>query len=378
MNEPINISIITPTWNRENLVFELLQSLSIDRKGYAFGETEVIVVDSSSGTHRDSIQESCEKFDAIYIRGDDSVRKKRNLGIDTARFDYILFIDSDVTVKPGLLNEYAQTYIANADDEGLAGVFGRTEFVGEKNFWWRVIDCTTFLDAFSFAEKYPYVSWCIGNNVSIKRDVLLQVGKFEENLPFKLGGDDLDLTYRITKRGYRIKTNPEATTYHSRETWRRLKAINDRSKRWGSMEYHILKRHSELSKRRLPMTGDVVLFAALVALISAIATNGPLPLIILALWMIVAYLLLFGYFIRKKGKTNPIYWTFGMIFQGKYRLHRMLTSLKHRDMSLLFKGQFFGVEHVKAVYLDSAIKIWLYLAAGFVASVFGMIIGGLF
>ena len=74
----MDFSIVVPTWNRSKLVDALLESLYEERKNYDLGETEVLIVDSSKGEEKAAIMASCEKYDAQYIEGDDSVRKKRN------------------------------------------------------------------------------------------------------------------------------------------------------------------------------------------------------------------------------------------------------------------------------------------------------------
>lgn len=72
----MNFSIVIPTWNRSELVEALLESLYVERERYQQGETEVLIVDSSSGNEQDRIKTACMKFNATYIEGDDSVRKK--------------------------------------------------------------------------------------------------------------------------------------------------------------------------------------------------------------------------------------------------------------------------------------------------------------
>ena len=98
----MDFSIVIPTWNRSELVEALLKSVYDERERYTAGSTEVLIVDSSTGDEKDSIISSCKKYDAIYVEGDDSVRKKRNKGIRLSKYDYILFIDSDVVVEKGL------------------------------------------------------------------------------------------------------------------------------------------------------------------------------------------------------------------------------------------------------------------------------------
>ena len=358
--EEINVSIVIPTWNRANLVNALLKSLYADRKNYKYGKTEVLIIDNSEGDEKASIVGSCKKYDAQYIESVESVRKKRNRGIDMAQYAYILFIDSDGTVEPGLIGRHAEVYMEQADNPKLGGAFGLTEFVGEKSFWWKVLELTSFVDSFGFAKKYPYVSWTIGNNVSFKKDVLLEIGKFEENLPFKLGGDDLDMTHRVTKAGYLIKTVPEAVTYHSRDTWNNWKAVDDRSKRWGSMEYYILKRHPELMHRRLPMTGDVAAFMLLVFGAASLLQGSFVPMAFWGIWCCILYVMAFGHYVRGHGRVNLVYWTIAMFLQGKYRFHRLRMSLKERDLSLAFKGQYFGIFHIRSDFRESAEKAWMY------------------
>ena len=103
--ETVNFSIVIPTWKRAALVEKLLSSLNQERNNYRYGQTEVLVVDSSEGEEKERIEQACRKYNARYIEGTFSVRQKRNKGIDEAVYDYVLFVDSDVTVKKGLLDD---------------------------------------------------------------------------------------------------------------------------------------------------------------------------------------------------------------------------------------------------------------------------------
>ena len=83
--EQINISIIIPTWNRSKLVRSLLESLYADRGCYRYGETEVLVIDSSKGEEKEAIVSACTEFEAVYIQGEDNVRKKCEPGTCSGR-----------------------------------------------------------------------------------------------------------------------------------------------------------------------------------------------------------------------------------------------------------------------------------------------------
>ena len=355
----MNISIVIPTWNREDLVEDLLASIKKARAAYRYGETEVLVVDSSEGLAKESIMKSCETYDARYLYGDNSVRKKRNLGIDEAQYEIIHFIDSDVTVCEDILNIHAQTFL-NDDDPMLAGSFGLTEFVGKRNFWWKIVEHTTYLDSFRFAKMFPYQSWTIGNNVAFKKQVLLEIGKFKENLPFKLGGDDLEMTYRVTKNGYKIKSAPEAVAYHSTETWSHLSAIHNRTKRWGHMEYYIKEAHPELFVNCIPKSDVLFGGAFILNIIMSLILRSKAPILFTLGWLLLYFF--WGYFMECRTKVkNLFFYTAGKLIHKRYHWYYMIESLKHRDVSCLYKEMSFSIYQSLFMYRGETKKLWAFI-----------------
>ena len=368
----MNFSIIIPTWNRSELVSMLLESLYDERKEYKQGCTEVIVIDSSKDEEKRSIQDSCNKYDAIYIEGDDSVRKKRNLCIKSSQYDYILFIDSVVTVEKGILNEYVEAY-KNPMKVNLGGVLGYTEFVGEKTFWWKILEKTSLVNSFSFARNYPFHSWTIGNNVSFKKSVLEEIGMFEENFPFKLGGDDLDMTYRVTNAGYMIGSAPNAITYHSRKTWNNYKAVHDRAKRWGTMENYIVKRHPELYKRIIPKDYIFEIIGFVWLLLISVLLKSMLPLSIAVSWIIVNSIVKYVTDISSNGFCSPIYYYGAKMIQNQYEYYRVKQSFKEHSLGALYKGIIFNRFQIKYGMKDEALRI-KRLIISFVVSAIVLII----
>ncbi len=342
----MDISIIIPTWNRSHLVKDLLYSLYEERKRYTGGATEVLVIDSSTGAEQASIVQSCQEYEATYFEGDNSVRKKRNKGIRAAQYDYILFIDSDVVAEAGLLDAYHQGYEKNSHLP-LGGVLGYTEFVGEKTFWWKILELTPLVDAFSFARNYPFHSWTIGNNVSFRKDVLEEIGLFEENFPFKLGGDDLDMTYRVTKAGYMIGSAPDAVTYHSRETWNSFRAIHDRAKRWGTMERHICNRHPELYKRVIPKNYVLMSLVWLVSGLLGLITAHWLPLLIAGIWTIFELVASYARHTITKGAVNPLHYLCAKGVEGLYECYRIKQSFQEKSLGAFTHGQVFNRYQIK-------------------------------
>ena len=361
----MNFSVVIPTWNRSELVDALLESLYKDRMNYMQGKTEVLVVDSSKDEERTNIMSSCEKYDAIYVEGEDSVRKKRNKGIRLSKYEYILFIDSDVTVEEGIFNEYVEAY-KNPYKVKLGGVLGYTEFVGKKSFWWKMLERTSLVNSFSFARNYPFHSWTIGNNVSLKKTVLEEIGMFEENFPFKLGGDDLDMTYRVTKAGYMIGSAPNAVTYHSRKTWNNYKAVHDRAKRWGTMENFIVDRHPELYKKVIPKNYILETFVLLFMGILSLILKNWLPIMIAISWIIINWIIDYVIDVKKKGFCLPIYYFGAQLIQSQYEFYRILGSLKNGSLGALYKGMVFNRFQIKFGMANEAFRIkkliWSFFA----------------
>lgn len=330
----------------------------MDRQNYTLGKTEVIIIDSSKDESKTSIAASCKKYDAIYLEGMDSVRKKRNLGIHSARYEHILFIDSDVTVKSGLLNEYANVYL-HADRIRLGGVLGYTEFVGEKSFWWRILELTNLVDSFSFAREYPFHSWTIGNNVSFKKCVLEEIGMFEENFPFKLGGDDLDMSYRVTKSGYMIISAPNAVAYHSRDTWNNVKAIHDRAKRWGTMEFFICERHPELLKQVILKNYVIELLVLLLCSIFSLVLQNPLAIFTALIWFALQVIWLYvGNGLCSTFK-NPLFFYGAQMVQMVYEFYRIKESLRRKSLAAFHKSMVFNVYQIKYGIGNDAKRIWM-------------------
>lgn len=356
---PIDFSIVIPTWNRSALVDALLESLKTARDAYTYGRSEVLIVDSSTGSEQAAIQDSCRRYDASYLQGPDSVRKKRNMGIEHAAFDYIFFLDSDVRVDEQIMNHHAETYLSASPEERLGGTFGVTEFVGPENLVWKIVQYTTFTDSFSFARWFPYQKWTLGNNVTFLRQVLLDINMFEEAFPFKLGGDDLDLSYRVNKAGYQIKSVPDAVTWHAKETWSHFKAINDRSRRWGSMEYYLSRRHPEIFihggvKAEWFLAAELALFT-----LGAAAARQPR---LLKAGLFTAGLTCASIYrldTRESDKKNPALYFAGKYFHARYAWFHALEGLKHHTMDGFYKTMSFSNEQTKHMLLRESRKMWL-------------------
>ena len=93
------VSVIVPVYNTEQYLVQCLNSIC----GQSLSEIEVIVIDDGSTDNSslicDSFAERDSRFKIIH-KNNEGLSAARNCGIDIARADYIMFVDSDDYVSP--------------------------------------------------------------------------------------------------------------------------------------------------------------------------------------------------------------------------------------------------------------------------------------
>ena len=331
-------SVVIPTQERGELVEKLLISLqrAITHSKVA---VEVIVVDDSPPPERDKIKSHCQQYGAQYLSGTRSVREKRNYGIEKSRGEIILFTDSDCEVSPNIFSDHLKIY-AEAD---TAGVLGLTEFTGKESISWNIVSRTSFLDSFSFAKTFSKVldsaPWGTCTNISFRKDVLEDVGKFDTTFPFRLGGDDTELGVRINEAGYKIKMNPNAIVFHTRETWSNLFEVAKKAFRWGRTDFHILKRHPQLEHIGFPNFLTVFLFLALVCLTGILSGHRDVAVMTIVVWT-VSTLLVESTIKVSRAREKPYLIFFGLFSRFLdliFEAGAIFESLRRGSLSMLYK-----------------------------------------
>lgn len=331
-------SCVIPTKGRVDLVSELLKSLRSANKVNGI-PIEIVVIDNSSSSDAIAIEQLCDQYDAVFIAGPPSVREKRNMGIEQSHGEYVFFIDSDCIADKHIFERHYEV-LTEANHSACIGV---TQFVGKNNFIWHVISNTRFLDSFSFPvllkDKVESAPWGPTTNLSVKRDVLVQLNGFETNLPFNLGADDADLGLRINEAGYKIGMAEDAIVYHSRETWNGWKKILSRVFRWGKMDYHLYyQRHMDKTALTMPKAITIFLMTLLTHLLLAVVTSNYYLMTAIAIWPLL-YLIFFALIKKRHWKMNsvPLRVLMGAEFINQvFDLGCLLMSWRHWSFRCLY------------------------------------------
>jgi len=204
MSEVI-ISVVIPAYYRPDLLEKAIrscmtQTLSTDNY-------EIIVVDSSSDDRNVKLVESLQPESKCSLtcltKVPEGPGPSRNLGGQHARGRILAFMDSDCQAYPGWLEAAVAAF-----DEKISLVQGRT--VPEPGAPYSV-----FNRSFQI-EKETIIYEAL--NIFYRRDVFLEHGGFaaEENPTAMsvLGGEDVDLAWRVKRSGWESSFATDAVVTH--------------------------------------------------------------------------------------------------------------------------------------------------------------------
>jgi glycosyltransferase involved in cell wall biosynthesis len=203
------ISVIIPTYNRKPILEKCLRALEnqqiIDDK---ISQYEVVLVDdgSTDGT-LEWLEKNKADFPHVYPFSQNHLgpAAARNLGVEKAKGDIIIFIDSDLVVTEKFLQSHANSLTEGQEKLGDDRLF---------TYGW-VINTCNFDDPSSEPYKITDFSaaYFATGNVAIARKWLEKVGLFDTG--FQLyGWEDLELGVRLKKLGLKLIKCPEAVGYH--------------------------------------------------------------------------------------------------------------------------------------------------------------------
>jgi glycosyltransferase involved in cell wall biosynthesis len=334
--EADSFSIVIPTHNRSAMVTLLLQTLSIARARFT-GTVEILVIDSSENDEAATIRNLCAVQSVHYLRCANRVCKKRNMGIQQARGEYVLFADSDCEVSPDILEQHARVY--RSVGEGVGGVLGLTTISGDLAPIWRTLELdSSFTAAFSFARWLEYAPWGTCTNISFRRQVLLQVGGFDENWPLVVYGEDVDLGLRVKEAGFRIQCNPQALVEHNSTSISSMRQVLRKKYLSGRADYHLGRKHPACLTPEFPGWPGMTLLLFFVLLLRCLGAHSLLPMLWGAVCLSVGVLCQAILTARasRTGEPSALRHAAVILFEATFELGRLIESLRHGEVKRLW------------------------------------------
>lgn len=300
------VSLIICTYNRDKYLPQALDSIAAQNFNKSL--FELIVIDNNS-TDRTGIivKEFIASHPGLHATYYFEERKglgfARNRGLKEASGNILCYVDDDAILSTGYLKSVDSFFSLYTDAVGAGGkVIPRYESDAEPLWMSKYldgfvgrVDYGKKIKRFDDSMKYP-----AGCNMIYRKDVLLTVGGFNNDLTFR--SDDKDIFLKVNKKFSQIFYLPDAYVYHFVDSHRLsfsnfrklfLKTGNEEKKRIGQEKgvQGIFKKFIEFT---IKLAGSMVLY--LLFFLKGKAIKG--RYIFLAQWYTLKGFLLRDVFVR--------------------------------------------------------------------------------
>ncbi len=236
----IELSLIIPLYNRPDEIRELLESLVLQSDS----DFEVVVVEDGSQDKSETIVDSfSEKLSLqYYFKENSGPGQSRNYGAERAQGNYLIFLDSDCiipshyvqAVKSFLTKKWVDAFGGpDRADASFSPIQKAINYSMTALFTTGGIRGNT-----KSVEKFHPRSF----NMGYSRVVFERTGGFAK-MRF---GEDIDMSIRLMKEGFKTALIPEAYVYHKRRsTFRQFyKQVHNS----GIARINLYKRHPQSLK----------------------------------------------------------------------------------------------------------------------------------
>jgi len=221
------ISGVVCTYNRCESLRETVASLTAQRLGEGL-TLEIVVIDNNSTDHTPRIVQEAEKASRWPIRyvpePVQGVAHARNRALESARGEYIAFVDDDALAEPTWAEAIARCF----HDTGADLVGGKVEplWLTERPGWLS----DELMGPIMAVDFGPQRKRCAGGetflttNCALRRAGIGRYGGFDASLGRRgrrwIGGEDVELCRRWLARGAHVVYEPAAVVKHKVEAAR--------------------------------------------------------------------------------------------------------------------------------------------------------------
>lgn len=271
------ISIVVVTKNEEKHIKDCLESLM--RLEYPKGKYEIIVVDGNS---TDKTREIVEKYLVkLIIDKEGGLANSRNIGIESAKGDYVASTDADCVVKEDWLKNLVDSIQEASKD--VVAVGGPNLIFEDDAPFAKLVGYMqeTFFGSGGAPQSYrinksKYVFSIHNCNILYKKSILIREGGFDDRFNV---GEDAELNFRLGQKGYKFLYLPDIIVWHCRPD--NLKKFIKKMFLYGESMAKITRKHKKII-RWYAFLPTFAMFTLLVAY----------PLI--KLFSMIVYIYLFG------------------------------------------------------------------------------------
>ena len=200
----MSVSIIIPTFNGVSRIGNCLDALVYQTAGR---DAEILVVNDGS---TDNTADVVARYSGVRLitQSNAGPASARNRGALEARGTIILFTDDDCVPMPQWLTAMIEPF----KDPSVVGVKGvyRTR---QRNLAARFVQIE-YEDKYRRMLDLPQIDFIDTYSAGFRRDRFLEMNGYDVSFPVACA-EDVELSYRMSARGWRMKFVPAAIVYHT-------------------------------------------------------------------------------------------------------------------------------------------------------------------
>lgn len=230
----ISLTVIIVSFNTSDLLRDCLTSLfkAAEADGLS-ADTEVLVVDNASTDgSEEMVKKEFPQVTVIKNPTNTGFAQANNQGIQKAKGEYVLLLNSDTKMKTGSLAGMVECIkkdyrigvvggkLLNADGtiQQNAGYF--PHLLQVICWMWFIDDVpgvSTIVHPYHIESKHWYrtehdVDWVSGACMLVHKSCIKEIGGFDEKI--FMYGEEVEWCFRIKRNGFRVIYTPRAETYH--------------------------------------------------------------------------------------------------------------------------------------------------------------------
>ncbi len=203
LDEGLCVSIVIPTFNGASRISSCLRSL----QAIASSQVEILVVDDGS---TDNIAEVISQFPRVRLlrQAKTGPAAARNRGAAEASGQVILFTDDDCIPKSNWLEAMLEPF-KDPEVVGAKGIYRsrQTQLLA------RFVQIE-YEDKYRIMRSLPDIDFIDTYSAGYRRDRFFEMDGYDTSFPVA-SSEDIELSYRMSTRNWRMKFAPDAVVYHT-------------------------------------------------------------------------------------------------------------------------------------------------------------------
>lgn len=212
----MQVSVIIAVYNRAPLLNELLdQWRKIDKETKY--EYELIFSDDESSDNSVEILKACNDLPIRVLQNKHGgASKARNHAYEYATGEIIIFTGDDIFPSVDFVNNHYETYLKNGENFATLGRIEWRDGIEMNHLMKHITDIGC--EQFGFVGMKPYeiidFRHFYTSNISVSRKKLQELDCLFDTTFKKYGFEDIELGYRLFKKGVNIFYNPSILCFH--------------------------------------------------------------------------------------------------------------------------------------------------------------------